>query len=264
MPKPENKNVRSRTVKSALSPETQSAVLSKLEQLEAEFERRELKSALGGGAKAIARQHSKGNLTAMERMGVFFDSGTFQRLYSLRGADNSGDGVVAGWGLVDGRKAYAYAWDFTNFAGTCSADNGRAIGEVIDAARRELCPIVGLNDSGGARVQDGVASLFGYGHIFNGHIDASGYVPQISAIIGPCAGGAVYAPALTDVVCMSKSAFMAVTGPEVMKTTTGKSLTMAELGGYIVHSEKSGRVNLVGDDDLAVLQQIRELLSYHN
>lgn len=235
---------------------------SKLDLLEAEFERRELKSSLGGGARAIARQHAKGNLTAMERMAVFFDGGTFQRLYSLRGANNSGDGVVAGWGLVDGRKVYAYAWDFTNFAGTCSADNGRAIGEVIDAARRELCPIVGLNDSGGARVQDGVASLFGYGHIFNGHIDSSGYVPQLSAIIGPCAGGAVYAPALTDFVCMSKTAFMAVTGPEVMKTTTGKSLTMEELGGFAVHSERSGRVNIVGDDDVMVLHQMRELLGY--
>jgi hypothetical protein len=177
MAKTEKKTVKSRKLK----PEAQAApspTLSKLEQLEAEFERRELKSALGGGIKAIARQHAKGNLTAMERMGLFFDTGTFQRLYSLRGANNSGDGVVAGWGLVDGRKVYAYAWDFTNFAGTCSADNGRAIGEVIDSARREFCPIVGLNDSGGARVQDGVASLFGYGHIFNGHIDASGYVPQ--------------------------------------------------------------------------------------
>lgn len=261
MPKTETKSVKHKTLK-ADPPAAPSPTLSKLEQIEAEFERREFKSALGGGAKAIARQHAKGNLTAMERMGIFFDAGTFQRLYSLRGANNSGDGVVAGWGLVGGRKVYAYAWDFTNFAGTCSADNGRAIGEVIDAARKEYCPIVGLNDSGGARVQDGVASLFGYGHIFNGHIDASGHVPQISAIIGPCAGGAVYAPALTDFVCMSKTAFMAVTGPEVMKTTTGKSLTMEELGGYAVHSEKSGRVNLVGDDDADVLRQIRELLSY--
>lgn len=261
MAKTQSKPVKSRSRKKE-APVPALPELSKLEILEAEFERRELNSALGGGAKAIARQHAKGNLTAMERMGVFFDEGTFQRLYSLRGANNSGDGVVAGWGLVNGRKVYAYAWDFTNFAGTCSADNGRAIGEVIDSARRELCPIVGLNDSGGARVQDGVASLFGYGHIFNGHIDASGYVPQLSAIIGPCAGGAVYAPALTDFVCMSKTAFMAVTGPEVMKTTTGKSLTMAELGGYAVHSEKSGRVNLVGDDDVMVLEQMRELLGY--
>lgn len=236
--------------------------VTRLEILETEFERRMDKSALGGGVDAIARQHSKGNLTAMERMDRFFDAGTFRRLYALRGAGNTGDGVVAGWGLVNGRKTYAYGWDFTNFAGTCSADNGRAIGEIIEMAKRELCPIVGLNDSGGARVQEGVASLFGYGHIFNGHIDSSGYIPQLSAIVGPCAGGAVYAPALTDFIFMAKSAFMAVTGPEVMKTTTGKNLTMDELGGYKLHSEKSGRVNFVGDDDVDVIGQMRTLLSY--
>lgn len=235
---------------------------SRLDALEAEFERRERKSALGGGQEAIARQHAKGNLTAIERMEILFDRGTFQRLFTLRGEGNSGDGVVAGWGLIEGRKAYSYGWDFTNFAGTCSADNGRAIGEIIDSARKEFCPIIGINDSGGARVQEGVASLFGYGHIFNGHIDASGHVPQISAIVGPCAGGAVYAPALTDFVLMSKTAFMAVTGPEVMKTTTGKNLTKEELGGYHQHSEKSGRVNLVGGDDADVIQQIRRLLHY--
>jgi len=198
----------------------------------------------------------------MERMDLLFDSGTFRRLFTLRGAGNSGDGVVTGWGLIDGRKAYSYAWDFTNFAGTCSADNGRAIGEVLQQAKIEMCPVVGLNDSGGARVQDGVASLFGYGHIFNGHIDASGYIPQLSAIVGPCAGGAVYAPALTDFIAMSKSAFMAVTGPEVMKTTTGKSMTKEELGGYRVHSEKSGRVNLVGNDDADTIGRLRDLLGY--
>jgi len=233
-----------------------------LEDLEAEFERRQAASALGGGEAAIARQHAKGNLTATERMDRLFDPRTFRRLFALRGAGQTGDGVVAGWGLIDGRKVYAYGWDFTNFAGTCSADNGRAIGEIIDHARKELCPLVGLNDSGGARVQEGVASLFGYGHIFNGHIDASGYVPQISAIVGPCAGGAVYAPALTDFVLMSKNAFMAVTGPEVMRSTTGKSLTMEELGGWRLHSERSGRVNLVGETDVEVLALIRQLLSY--
>ncbi len=235
---------------------------SKLEELEAEFERRVAKSALGGGDAAIARQHSKGNLTAMERMDVLFDPGSFQRMFALRGAGNSGDGVVAGCGKINGRKAYCYAWDFTNFAGTCSADNGRAIAEIIEHARKEHCPIIGLNDSGGARVQEGVASLFGYGHIFNGHIDASGHIPQISAIVGPCAGGAVYAPALTDLIVMARNAFMAVTGPEVMKSTTGKSLTMDELGGYRVHSEKSGRVNLVGTTDIDVLNQIRDLIDY--
>lgn len=236
--------------------------LSKLEKLEAEFKDRELRSLRGGGEKAIARQHSKGWLTASERMNVLFDKDSFQRIYGLRGDNNTGDGVVAGLGRVRGRKVYAYAWDFTNFAGTCSADNGRAIGELILMAKNEHCPVIGLNDSGGARVQEGVASLFGYGHIFNGHIDSSGYIPQISAIIGPCAGGAVYAPALTDFVCMSKGAFMAVTGPEVMKSTTGKSLTMEELGGVAVHSEKSGRVNLVGDGDEHVLNIIRDLIDY--
>ena len=127
---------------------------TRLEELEAEFERRDSRSALGGGEAAIARQHSKGNLTAMERMDVLFDEGTFRRLFSLRGENNTGDGVVAGWGLVNGRKAYAYGWDFTNFAGTCSSDNGLAISEIINSARREHCPLVSLNDSGGARVQD--------------------------------------------------------------------------------------------------------------
>ncbi len=236
--------------------------MTRLEMLESEFEKRVAKSELGGGEEAIARQHAKGNLTAIERMELLFDKGTFRRLYALRGAGNTGDGVVSGWGLIEGRKAYAYGWDFTNFAGTCSADNGRAIGEIIENAKKELCPIIGLNDSGGARVQEGVASLFGYGHIFNGHIDSSGYIPQISAIVGPCAGGAVYAPALTDFILMSKTAFMAVTGPEVMKTTTGKSLTKDELGGYKLHSEKSGRVNLVGADDQDITTLIRQLMGY--
>lgn len=252
---------RQKSVKEPSAASTERPV-HPLEAIEAEFERRDARSMLGGGEAAIARQHAKGNLTAFERVDLLFDRGTFRRMFSLRGAGNSGDGVVAGWGLIDGRKAYTYAWDFTNFAGTCSADNGKAISEVIEAARREYCPLIGLNDSGGARVQEGVASLFGYGHIFSGHIDASGVIPQISAIVGPCAGGAVYAPALTDFVAMSQSAFMAVTGPEVMKTTTGKSLTMDELGGYKIHSEKSGRVNLVGYDDREVIKLIRELLSY--
>lgn len=243
-------------------PKSDAPVMSKLEAIEADFEQRYRRSAMGGGEAAIARQHAKGNMTAFERMDVLFDEGTFHRMYSLRGAENSGDGVVAGCGFIGGRKVYAYGWDFTYFAGTCSADNGRAIGEIIDRARCEHCPVIGVNDSGGARVQEGVASLFGYGHIFNGHIDASGHVPQISAIVGPCAGGAVYAPALTDFICMSETAFMAVTGPEVMKTTTGKSLTMDELGGAKIHSEKSGRVNLVRDTDRHVMESIRELLSY--
>ena len=254
---------RKKTQKPKPKPKPKPAApASTLGSLEAEFLRREHKSDLGGGEAAIARQHAKGNRTALERMELLFDPPSFQRLFTLRGADNSGDGVVAGWGLIGGRKVYAYGWDFTYFAGTCSSDNGRTVREIIDLARREHCPVVGVNDSGGARVQDGVASLYGYSQIFSAHIDASGHVPQISAIVGPCAGGAVYAPALTDFIAMSKNSFMAVTGPEVMKTTTGKTLTKEELGGYRVHSEKSGRVNLVGEDDVEVMALIRRLLGY--
>lgn len=239
-------------------------VTTRLQQIEAEFAARKDRSSYGGDGreKAIARQHDKGNLTAMERMGLLFDEDTFQRLFTLRGPGNSGDGVVAGWGYINGRKVYAYAWDFTQIAGTCSADNGKAIAEIIESARKECCPIIGLNDSGGARIQVGVASLFGYGHIFNGHIDSSGHIPQISAIVGPCAGGAVYAPALTDFILMAKNAFMAVTGPGVLKSTTGKDLTMDELGGCQIHSEHSGRVNRVGRDDREIIKLIRELLGY--
>jgi propionyl-CoA carboxylase beta chain len=243
-------------------PKTAEPARSPLDAIEAEFERREAVSALGGGEAAIARQHAKGSMTALERMDALFDAGAFRRLFALRGEGNTGDGVVGGWGLIGGRKVFAYGWDFTNVAGTCSADNGRAVREIVDAARVEHCPVVSLNDSGGARVQDGVASLYGYSEIFSSHIDASGRVPQLSAVVGPCAGGAVYAPALTDFIVMTKSAFMAVTGPEVMKATTGKSLTKEELGGYRVHSEKSGRVNLVAEDDSEAIVLLRDLLAF--
>ena len=235
-----------------------------------DYERR---AQLGGGEERLARQHAAGKLTARERVDLFFDPGTFQevdRLVTHRCRDFGmaeqvvpGDGVVAGRGRVDGRLVYAFAQDFTVFGGSLSETNAAKIVKVMDLAMEAGAPIVGLNDSGGARIQEGVLSLGGYADIFLRNTLASGVVPQISAIMGPCAGGAVYSPAITDfTVMVDKTSYMFITGPDVIKTVTHEDVTKEELGGAMTHNAKSGVAHFVVPDDQECLALIRTLLGF--
>ena len=228
---------------------------------------------LGGGEARLARQHAAGKLTARERVDLFFDPGSFQevdRLVTHRCKDFGmadqrvpGDGVVAGRGRVDGRLVYAFAQDFTVFGGSLSETNAAKIVKIMDLAVESGAPIIGLNDSGGARIQEGVLSLGGYADIFLRNTLASGVVPQISAIMGPCAGGAVYSPAITDfTVMVDKTSYMFITGPDVIKTVTHEDVTKEELGGAMTHNAKSGVAHFVVPDDQACLALIRVLLGY--
>jgi len=228
---------------------------------------------LGGGADRLERQHQAGKLTARERIDLLFDPGTFEELDKLvthRGRDFGmdqevvpGDGVVAGHGRVDGRPVYAFAQDFTVFGGSLSETNAAKIVKVMDLAVRMGAPIVGLNDSGGARIQEGVLSLGGYADIFLRNTLASGVVPQISAIMGPCAGGAVYSPAITDFTIMVEgTSYMFVTGPDVIKTVTHEEVTKEALGGAMTHNATSGVAHFAVPDDRECLRLLRELLGY--
>jgi propionyl-CoA carboxylase beta chain len=227
----------------------------------------------GGGPERRERQHAEGKLTARERVELLLDEGTFEELdklvehrcldFGMADQKVPGDGVVSGYGRVDGRLVYVFAQDFTVFGGSLSETNALKICKVMDLAMKMGAPIIGLNDSGGARIQEGVASLGGYAEIFLRNTLASGVVPQISAILGPCAGGAVYSPAITDFNVMVKdTSYMFVTGPDVIKTVTHEEVTKEELGGAMTHNARSGVAHFAVDDDRACLQTIRELLSY--
>ncbi|MEM9863526.1 MAG: acyl-CoA carboxylase subunit beta [Myxococcota bacterium] len=227
----------------------------------------------GGGAARIERQHAKGKLTARERIELLMDEGTFvelDRLVTHRctdfGMDEQripGDGVVTGYGFVDGRKTFVFAQDFTVFGGSLSSAFASKIAKVMDFAMKTGAPVIGLNDSGGARIQEGVESLAGYAEIFVRNIMSSGVVPQISAIMGPCAGGAVYSPALTDFIFMVEdSSYMFITGPDVVKTVTHEEVTKEELGGARTHAAKSGVSHFRCEDDADCIAAIRELLSF--
>src|SRR5204863_886269 len=222
-----------------------------------ELERR---AELGGGAARQKRQHDAGKLTARERVDLLFDPGTFEEVDKLVthrcrdfGMDEQivpGDGVVAGHGLVDGRQVFAFAQDFTVFGGSLSETNAAKIVKIMDLAMKLGSPIVGLNDSGGARIQEGVVSLGGYADIFLRNTLASGVIPQISVILGPCAGGAVYSPAITDFTLMVKdTSYMFVTGPDVIRTVTHEEVTFDELGGAMTHNQKSGVAHLACDSE---------------
>ena len=241
----------------------------RLEQLE----QRKRESELGGGQQRIDRQHSEGKLTARERITLLFDPGSFQELDQLvvhRSTDFGmekqripGDGVVTGYGTVNGRLVYAFAQDFTVFGGSLSETHAEKIVKIMDLAVKNGAPIVGLNDSGGARIQEGVVSLGGYADIFLRNTLASGVVPQISAIMGPCAGGAVYSPAITDFILMvKKTSYMFVTGPDVIKTVTHEEVTKEKLGGADTHNQISGVAHFAAESDEDCLATIRELLSY--
>ncbi|HUO83519.1 MAG TPA: carboxyl transferase domain-containing protein, partial [Thermoanaerobaculia bacterium] len=238
-----------------------------------ELERRKRESELGGGEERIERQHQAGKLTARERISLLFDPGSFQELDQLVvhrnhdfGMDRQkipGDGVVTGYGTVEGRLTYAFAQDFTVFGGSLSETHAAKIVKVMDLAMKNGAPIVGLNDSGGARIQEGVVSLGGYSDIFLRNTLASGVVPQISAIMGPCAGGAVYSPAITDFILMvKKTSYMFVTGPDVIRTVTHEEVTKEKLGGAMTHAQTSGVAHFAAESDEDCLATIRELLSF--
>ncbi|HRY34002.1 MAG TPA: acyl-CoA carboxylase subunit beta [Bacteroidales bacterium] len=228
---------------------------------------------LGGGQKRIDSQHKKGKLTARERIDMLVDEGSFEEFdmfvthtctdFGLEKEHYMGDGVVTGYGTIDGRLVYIFSQDFTVFGGSLSEAYAMKICKVLDKAMKVGAPVIGINDSGGARIQEGVKSLGGYAEIFQRNILASGLVPQISAIFGPCAGGAVYSPALTDFTIMTrKNSYMFVTGPKVVKTVTGEIVTEDELGGATVHGTKSGVTHFIAEDEEEGIMLIRKLLSY--
>ena len=230
-------------------------------------------AASGGGDERVQQQHAKGKLTARERIDLLLDEGSFTELDAFVLARSSelvrdedrvmGDGVVTGFGQIDGRLVYVFSQDFTVFGGSLAEAHAEKICKVMDLAVRSGAPIVGLNDSGGARIQEGVVSLGGYADIFLRNVMASGVVPQISAILGPCAGGAVYSPAITDFVAMVRdTSYMFVTGPNVVKTVTHEDVTFEELGGADVHGQKSGVAHFVADDEVACLTLLRRLMAY--
>jgi propionyl-CoA carboxylase beta subunit len=236
----------------------------------ADLERR---AELGGGAERQKRQHDAGKLTARERIDLLFDPGTFEEVDKLVthrcrdfGMENQivpGDGVVAGHGLVNGRQVFAFAQDFTVFGGSLSETNAAKIVKIMDLAMKLGSPVVGLNDSGGARIQEGVLSLAGYADIFLRNTLASGVIPQISAIMGPCAGGAVYSPAITDFTIMvTNTSYMFITGPDVIETVTHEQVTKEELGGAMTHNATSGVAHFAVTDDRECIALIRELLSF--
>ena len=233
----------------------------------------EEQARLGGGEARVQKQHEAGKLTARERIDLLLDPGSFTELDKFvthRASDFGmaekrilGDGVVTGYGTIDGRQVFVFAQDFTVFGGSLSGAYAQKICKVMDLATRVGAPIIGLNDSGGARIQEGVESLAGYADIFLRNTLASGVVPQVSLILGPCAGGAVYSPAITDFIVMVRdTSFMFVTGPDVIKTVTHEEVTKESLGGALAHNQKSGVAHFAADNEQAGLLLTRELLSY--
>ena len=228
---------------------------------------------LGGGEKRIAKQHEKKKLTARERIDYLLDEGSFEEIgilvthrttdFGMQEQKYYGDGVVTGYGTINGRLVYVFAQDFTVFGGALSETHAEKICKVMDLAVKTGAPMIGLNDSGGARIQEGVKSLGGYADIFHRNVKASGVIPQISAIMGPCAGGAVYSPAMTDFTIMVEdTSYMFVTGPNVVKTVTNENVTSEELGGASTHSTKSGVTHLTANSDITCLEDIKKLISY--
>src|SRR5262247_366261 len=232
-----------------------------------------LAAEAGGGEERINRQHSEGKMTARERVEFLLDDGTFEEFDKLKthrcldfgmpSQQHPGDGFVTGHGLIDGREVFVFAQDFTVFGGSLSETNAQKVCKIMDLAMKVGAPVIGLNDSGGARIQEGVASLGGYADIFLRNTLASGVIPQISAIMGPCAGGAVYSPAITDFnIMVEGTSYMFVTGPDVIKTVTHEEVTKEELGGAMTHNATSGVAHFAVADDRECLRLIRELLGY--
>jgi propionyl-CoA carboxylase beta chain len=244
-----------------------------MQKIIAELEDKRAQARLGGGQKRIETQHSKGKLTARERLDVLLDPGSFEeydmfvthraRDFGMEDTIIPGDGVVTGWGTIDGRLCYVFSQDFTVFGGSLSETHAKKICKIMDLAMQNGAPVIGLNDSGGARIQEGVASLGGYADVFWRNVQASGAVPQISVIMGPCAGGAVYSPAMTDFIYMVKdTSYMFVTGPDVVKTVTNESVTQEELGGASTHTKISSVADAAFENDIETLLEVRRLFSY--
>ena len=238
-----------------------------------ELENRRELARLGGGERRIAAQHKKGKLTARERIELLLDAGSFEEFdlfvahrctdYGLEKERPAGDGVVTGWGTINGRMVYVFRQDFTVMGGSVSETHGQKICKIMDMAVQNGAPIIGINDSGGARIQEGVASLAAYGEVFQRNIMASGVVPQISVIMGPCAGGAVYSPAMTDFIFMVKdSSYMFVTGPDVVKTVTNEVVSAEELGGASTHTKKSSVADAAFENDVEALAEVRRLVDF--
>jgi len=247
--------------------------MSDLDEIYRRLEERNHQAELGGGQERIDKLHRTGRKTARERIEMLLDPGTFvefDRFVVHRARDFdmeknliSGDGVVSGHGKIDGRLVYVFAQDFTVFGGTLSRANADKVIKIMDLALKMGAPVIGLNDSGGARIQEGVESLAGYADIFYRNVMSSGVIPQISAILGACAGGAVYSPAITDFILMTKdTSYMFVTGPDVIKTVTHEEVTKEELGGAMTHNAKSGVAHLIADGDEQAMMMIRELMSF--
>src|SRR5271168_2988700 len=244
-----------------------------LEEKIAELKKRNRLAEEGGGAQRRERQHKEGKMSARERIDFLLDEGTFEetdKLVTHRSNDFGmaeqkfyGDGFITGYGRIEGRLVYVFAQDFTVFGGSLSETNAAKIIKIMDLAAKIGAPLIGLNDSGGARIQEGVASLAGYADIFLRNTLYSGVIPQISAIMGPCAGGAVYSPAITDFVLMvDKTSYMFITGPDVIKTVTHEDVTKEQLGGAATHNETSGVAHFLAHDDSECLRMIRALMSY--
>ena len=240
-----------------------------LDQLEA----RRAEARKGGGPARIAAQHAKGKLTARERLEVLLDEGSFEEFdmfmahrctdFGMAATSYPGDGVVTGWGTINGRQVYVFSQDFTVFGGSLSETHAQKICKIMDMAMQNGAPVIGLNDSGGARIQEGVASLAGYADVFQRNIMGSGVIPQISVIMGPCAGGAVYSPAMTDFIFMVRdSSYMFVTGPDVVKTVTNEIVTAEELGGAKTHTTKSSVADGAYENDLVALLEVRRLVDF--
>jgi propionyl-CoA carboxylase beta chain len=243
------------------------------EQKLAELKRRDALAETGGGAERRERQHKEGKLSARERIELLLDEGSFEEIdkyvthhctdFGMEEQRPPGDGFVTGFGRIDGRLVYVFAQDFTVFGGSLSEANAMKICKIMDLAMRTGAPVIGLNDSGGARIQEGVMSLAGYAEIFLRNTLASGVIPQISAVLGPCAGGAVYSPAITDFIFMTRgSSYMFVTGPDVIKTVTHEDVTKEELGGAMTHNATSGVAHFVARDDGDCLAMIREMMGF--
>ncbi len=239
----------------------------------AEVRAREAQALAGGGAEAVERQHDKGKLTARQRIDLLLDPESFEETdmlarhrvtgFGMEDRRPYGDGVVTGWGTVNGRKVFVYSQDFTIFGGSLGEVVSEKICKIMDLALATGAPVIGLNDSGGARIQEGAAGLAGYAYIFDRNVRSSGVIPQISVILGPCAGGAVYSPAITDFVFMNQgTSHMYITGPAVIKTVTGEEVTQEELGGAMAHASRSGACHFVGQDEKHTLELVRYLLSY--
>ena len=238
-----------------------------------ELEHRRTVARSGGGERRVAAQHSKGKLTARERIDLLLDEDSFEEFdmfvahrctdFGMEENRPAGDGVVTGWGTINGRMVYVFSQDFTVFGGSLSETHAQKICKIMDMAVQNGAPVIGLNDSGGARIQEGVASLAGYAEVFQRNVTASGVVPQISVIMGPCAGGAVYSPAMTDFIFMVKdTSYMFVTGPDVVKTVTNEVVTAEELGGASTHTKKSSVADGAFENDVEALSEVRRLVDF--